>query len=225
MPETTKSALIAGSTGLVGSELLQYILDRTAYEKVKLFVRRPLTIKHPKLEQIVVDFDHLDQYKENFQVDDVYCCLGTTIKKAKTKEAFQKVDQAYPLELARLSAESGVQKFLIISSMGADPKSSIFYSRVKGQVEAELQRLNLTSLHIFRPSLLLGERQEFRLGEKVAEVLAPIYSFALVGAMRKYKPIQAKDVAFAMYLTAQKPLTGTFIYESDQIQQRSKTGH
>jgi len=223
--ESNKTALLAGATGLVGNELLQYILQRPAYTKVKVLVRRPLQIEHPKLEQIVVDFDHLEQYQEHFRVDDVYCCLGTTIKKAGSQETFKKVDYEYPLALAKLAKQGGAQKFLIITALGSDANSNIFYNRVKGEVEEAIKQIGLPSLHIFQPSLLLGDRQEFRFGEKIGVVLSPLISPLMVGSMKKYRPIQAKDVAFAMYLTAQKSLTGTFVYKSDQIQKRSKTGH
>lgn len=225
MSEVKKSALLAGASGLVGSELLKYILDRPVYEKVKVFVRKAMNIEHPKLEQIVVDYDHLDQYQEHFRVDDVFCCLGTTIKKAGSQAAFQKVDFEYPLALAKLAKQGGAQKFLIITALGSDANSKVFYNRVKGEVEEAIKKIGLPSLQIFQPSLLLGNRQEFRFGEKVAIVLSPLFSLLLAGPMKKYKPIQAKDVAFAMYLTAQKPSWGNHTYESDQILNRSRTGH
>jgi uncharacterized protein YbjT (DUF2867 family) len=217
-----KTALIVGASGLVGNELLKILLEANDYEKIKIFTRNRLNLDHPKLEQLVVEFDQLDQYKDHLNVNDVFCCLGTTIKKAGTQEAFKRVDYEYPLELARLARFSGIDKFLIITAMGANKDSKIFYNRVKGEVEEELTKIDFPSLIIFRPSLLLGNRKEFRLGERIASVLSPIYSFVLAGSLRKYKPIQAKDVARAMYVSAQRKNLGNRILQSDEIYHLSK---
>jgi uncharacterized protein YbjT (DUF2867 family) len=219
--EKKKSALLVGATGLVGGELLTLLLDHSGYEKVKVFTRKPLNNNHPKLEQIGMDFDDLNLYKEHFNVTDVYCCLGTTIKKAGSQSAFRKVDYDYPVVLAKLAEERNVEKFLIITAMGADKSSKVFYNRVKGKVEEELRNSGIGTLHIFRPSLLLGERQEFRLGEKLAIILSPVLSIAMVGVLRKYKPIQAKNVAKGMFIAGQTQKTGIFIYPSDEIQEIS----
>jgi uncharacterized protein YbjT (DUF2867 family) len=218
MMNDKKSALLVGATGLVGYELLTILLQQPEYETVKVFTRKKIEINHPRLEQIIVDFDNLSRQKEHFKVNDVYCCLGTTIKKAGTQEAFRKVDFEYPVDIANLARENGVEKFLIISAMGADKHSKVFYNRVKGEVEEEIKKVGFTALHIFRPSLLLGKRKEFRLGEKIAIVVSPILSVAMVGSLKKYKPIQAKDVAFAMYRAGQNKAHGNFMYLSDQIQ-------
>jgi uncharacterized protein YbjT (DUF2867 family) len=217
MEKTIKSALIVGATGLVGNELLNVLLTQSKYESVKVLTRRFIPLNHPKLEQIITDFDQLKQYQQHFQVDDVYCCLGTTIKTAGSQDAFKKVDFTYPLELAQLTKASGAQKFFMISSMGADANSKVFYSRVKGEVETELKKLGFSSLHIFRPSLLLGDRKEFRLGEKVGVLLSPVLSFLMVGSLKKYKPIHARNVAMAMYKASELPESGSFTYESDEI--------
>lgn len=213
----TKSALIVGATGLVGKELVNILLNQTNYDSVMVLTRKLLPITHPKLEQIITDFDQLNQYQQHLQVDDVYCCLGTTIKTAGSQDAFRKVDFTYPLELAVLTKSLGAQKFLIITAMGADPNSKVFYSRVKGEIEAELKSLGFPALHIFRPSLLLGERQEFRLGERIGVILSPVLSFLMVGSLKKYKPIHARDVAMAMYQAGQLPKSGSFTHESDEI--------
>jgi uncharacterized protein YbjT (DUF2867 family) len=218
-----KTALLVGATGLVGGDLLTILLgNNSGYQKVKVFTRKPLEIHHPKLEQTIVDFDKLYQYKEHFKVADVYCCLGTTIKKAGSQGAFRKVDYEYPIELAQLAEESAVERFLIITAMGSDKSSKVFYNRVKGEVEEKLQHTIIPSIHIFRPSLLLGEREEFRLGEKVAIMLSPILSLAMIGGLRKYRPIQANNVAKAMFLAGQTQRTGTSIYSSDEIQDISE---
>ncbi|USK68899.1 oxidoreductase [Peribacillus asahii] len=217
-----RKALIVGATGLVGNELLRILLQSNTYENVKALVRKPISIKHPKLTQRLVDFNALEKYEEEFAVYDVFCCLGTTIKKAGSQEAFKKVDFEYPLKAAKLAKKKGANQFLIISAMGANSQSRIFYNRVKGVIEEALKQVQLPSLHIFRPSLLLGKRNEFRLGERFAEMVSPIFLPLLIGKLRKYKPIQAKDVAQAMYQIAKQNRKGEFVYESNQILNNSK---
>lgn len=214
---SAKSALIAGATGLTGSELVKVLLDDPAYDKVKVLVRRPLDMDHPKLEQIHADFYQLKKYAERFDVDDVYCCLGTTIRKAGSQKAFRRVDYEYPVAIAELAKEAGAKNFLVISAMGADARSNIFYSRVKGQMEDALKKMEFKALHIFQPSLLLGERNEFRLGEKAASLLAPAFSPLLRGGMKKYKPIEAKQVAKAMCEAAKSEKNGVLVHSSDEI--------
>lgn len=220
-----KSALIAGATGLTGKELVKILLDHPAYDKIRIFVRRPLDIEHPKLEQVRVDFNRLDDYKEFFEVDEVFCCLGTTIKKAGSQKAFRRVDYEFPAALGVLAKSAGVQKFLVISAMGADSRSSIFYNRVKGQMEDRLKKLDIPALHIFRPSLLLGDRREFRAGEKAASLLAPVFSPLLRGGMQKYKPIQAERVAQAMCAAAQSESGGVAVHLSDEIAEMGLTAN
>ncbi|MFT4412261.1 oxidoreductase [Fredinandcohnia humi] len=213
-----KKALIAGSTGLIGSELLQFLIHAKEYEKVFALVRRPLDINHPKLIEIIVDYSRLEEYARYFAVDDVFVCLGTTIKKAKTQEAMYKVDVEYPVKIGRLAKEKGATHYLLVSSMNANPKSRIFYSRMKGELEEKIQRLSFEYLSIFRPSLLLGNRQEFRLGEEFAAVLSKGLRFIFVGPLRKYTAIQGKTVAKAMYNTAQHKQPQKIIYHSQEIQ-------
>ena len=217
-----RSALILGATGLVGNELLHILLQSNTYESVKIFIRKPLSIDHPKLTQKLVDFNVLEKYEEEFTVQDVFCCLGTTIKKAGSQEEFKKVDFEYPLEAAKLAKKNGAEQFLIVSAMGANRHSRIFYSRVKGEIEEALKQVQFPSLHIFRPSLLLGKRNEFRFGERVAEISSPLFSPFLKGKLGKYKPIRGKDVAQAMYQIAKKNRKGESVYEGEQIFQNSK---
>ena len=212
-----KSALVLGSSGLEGSHLLKYLLEDPEYSRVVALVRNRLFLEHPKLEQLVIDFEELENYREYFILDQVFCCLGTTMKKAGTKEAFIKVDLEYPVESARIAKKSGVKKFLIISALGANEKSAVFYNRVKGQVECGIKKLGLDSLDIFRPSLLLGTRRDFRPAEKAAAILSRLLSFSFVGPLKKYRPVEAKAVAFAMYSSAIKGTAGINIYESDKI--------
>jgi uncharacterized protein YbjT (DUF2867 family) len=152
-------------------------------------------------------------------VDDVFCCLGTTIKKAGSQAAFRKVDFTYAYEAAQLAVQQGAEHFLLVSSLGADANSSVFYSRVKGELEIAIAALPFAAVSIFQPSLLLGERAEFRFGERLAEPLAKVLSVFLLGPLRKYRAIEAHTVAAAMIHVAKSPGKGVTIYESDRIQE------
>jgi uncharacterized protein YbjT (DUF2867 family) len=215
----TRTALIVGATGLVGQSCLEYLLQDKRYSMVTSLVRKKLPLKDPKLQQEVVNFDHLESSKALVKGDDVYCCLGTTINKAGSKENFRKVDHDYVLKTARLALENGAHKFMVVTSVGADPGSGIFYTKVKGEVEEDLKALGYPELHIFRPASLSGDRGEFRFGEKVSLGVLKVFDFAMVGGLKKYKPIEAKTVARAMLLVAEKPNPGVHIYESEEIKQ------
>lgn len=218
--ERMKKGLILGASGLVGQEVVKLLLQDNSYDQVILIVRRRLALEHPKCEQVVIaDFDQLKDLAPYFQVTNVFCCLGTTIKLAKSKDAFRKVDYEYPIVAAQLAAQYDVHRFLIISAMGANPKSSIFYNRVKGEVEEALQKLNMKAVHIFRPSLLLGEREEFRLGEKIAAVLSPVWNILCRGPLRQYRAIRARNVAKAMVRIGDSPSSGVHTYLSHDIEE------
>ncbi|WP_240675824.1 NAD(P)H-binding protein [Ammoniphilus sp. CFH 90114] len=213
-----KKALIIGATGLVGKEVLNILLEGDTYESITILVRKKPSISHGKLVCIVLDdFSNMEQHSKLFQVDDVYCCLGTTIKKAKTKENFKQVDFTYPLMAAQLAKEYGVKRFLLVSAMGADSRSSIFYNRVKGELELAVQQIHLPSFLIFRPSLLLGERAELRVGERMASLVFAFLPFLFKGALIKYRPIEGRDVASMMVRMAETYLPGTHIFENDQM--------
>jgi len=212
-----KTALIAGATGLTGSTLLKILTASDVYEKISLVSRKMLSVQHTKTEEVLVDFDKLEDFANRLHADDVFCCLGTTIKKAGSKEILKKVDYEYPLQLAKITKGNGAKRFLLVSAMGASEKSPFFYSRVKGALEKSLSDLGFDALHIFRPSLLLGKRNEFRFGEQVAVILFKMLSWAFVGPLRKYKGIKAETVANAMFIAAQKDGQGVKIWESDMI--------
>lgn len=212
-----RTALVAGATGLVGGHLVRVLVGRPEYSQVTVLVRRKLDFAHPKLTQRVVDFDHLETHADAFAVDDVFCCLGTTIKKAGSQPAFRKVDFDYPLAMGRLAKAHGAQRYLLVSSMGANARSSVFYSRVKGEVENALAELGLPAVLIFRPSLLLGERQEHRFGESVAAAVTKVINPLMVGGLRKYRGIEGLTVARAMVAAAGTAVTGVQVYESDRI--------
>jgi uncharacterized protein YbjT (DUF2867 family) len=212
----SKTALLAGATGLIGAQLMDALLASDYYREVRILVRRPLLKKHPRLTEIVFDFDHPDPGR--VQADDVFCCLGTTMKKAGSKEAFFTVDYEYPMLIARLSRQNGARCFVIVTSMGADPESMFFYNRVKGEVEEDLREFDFERLHYVRPSLLLGHRQEKRLGEKTGEILMRILNPLMVGPLRKFRAIDSAKVARAMLALAQQPDKGVHIHFSDELQ-------
>jgi uncharacterized protein YbjT (DUF2867 family) len=210
-----KTALIAGSTGLIGSQLMQLLLNDDHYTIVKAISRKPLEITHPKLENIVLDFDRLTEHHDKLKADDVFCCLGTTIKKVKTKEKFRKVDFDYPVELAKLTKANGAEQYLLVSALGADKNSKIFYNQVKGEVEEAIGQIGFKSYHIFRPSLLMGDRNESRSGEEAGKVFFKYFGF-LVPV--KYKGIDSIKVARAMQQLAVLYQNGMQIHESKELQ-------
>lgn len=216
-----QTALIAGATGLVGQELLRILLQGEQYERVVAIVRRSLEIEHPKLKEIVCDFDHLHEIQEKLVLDDVFCCLGTTIKKAKTKEAMYQVDVEYPLEIANLTIKKGAKHFLLISAINANSNSFLFYPRIKGELEEQLKAFSFESLSIFRPSLLLGERKEFRFGEKMAEKLVKGLSPFMKSSWKSRLAIEARTVAQAMYSVAEEKEKGMTIYEPMMIEKKA----
>lgn len=183
------------------------------------FVRKELPLSDPKLVQRVIDFDRIARLSTFPRVDDVFCCLGTTLRTAGTQDAFYRVDFTYVYELARLASLSRSRQFLLVSSMGASPKSHIFYSRVKGEVEEAVRKLAFEGLYIFRPSLLAGQRSESRRGETAMNTVLSAVSFALIGPAAKYRPIKAEAVASAMVRVARQGYRGVHLFESDRIRE------
>jgi uncharacterized protein YbjT (DUF2867 family) len=217
-----RTALILGATGLVGGYLLDNILENNKYERVHIISRSEVLKKHPKLVTYILELSRMEDVREAFNVSDVFCCLGTTMKNAGSKEAFKKVDLDFPLLAAKLAAEGEAEQFLIVSAMGASSNSSFFYNRVKGELEERVKSFPFKGVHIFRPSLLLGNRKEFRLGEKIAENLSTRLPFLFRGSLKKYAPIKAEQVAKFMAEKAIKGEKGIFIYESDEMNRLQK---
>jgi len=211
-----KTALVAGSTGLIGSQLLQLLLNSDRYSKVIALTRQDLPILHSKLVQVKVDFARLGEHNDELKADDIFCCLGTTMAKAGSKENFNQVDFYFPLLLAKTSYGRGGKQFLIVSALGADSESSIYYNRVKGEMEEAVSQVGFDTLHIFRPSLLLGPRTEKRSGEDAAKFFYKVFGFLIP---KKYKAIDSLKVARAMLHVANAETKGTHIYESSELQQ------
>lgn len=207
-----RSAIIAGASGLVGSFCLQRLLQDSRYDCIHSLVRTASGITHPRLVEHLVDFDKLDTQPVPPGVDDVYCCLGTTIAKAGSRNAFEKVDHDYVLALARVTRLGGAQRFLLVSALGADPVSSVYYNRVKGCIEVDIQQLDFPSLHIFRPSLLTGPRKEFRFGERLAAPIASVLRPIMRGGLARYRAVHADHVAACMIKAAFKDMEGVEIH-------------
>lgn len=214
---TGRTALVAGGSGLVGGYCLEELLASHRYDRVLAVGRRPLARSHQKLEARRADFDRLDALGDALRADDVFCCLGTTIRKAGTRDAFRRIDRDHPLALARAAAQYGAATFAVVSSLGADPTSRTFYLRVKGELEAALEALPLRTLLVFRPSVLLGPRAESRPVETVGKAILWAVTPLLRGRLAQYRPIHGRDVARAMVRLAGQDLEGTHVLESDEI--------
>jgi uncharacterized protein YbjT (DUF2867 family) len=209
-----KTALLAGSTGLIGKLLLQRLLESSRYSKVIALTRQDLPA-HPRLVQIKTEFEKVRESAGDLKADDVFCCLGTTMQKAGSKENFYKVDFEYPLLLSKISLSLGAKQFLLVSALGADKTSSIYYNKVKGEIEEAIVQVGFEAVHIFRPSLLLGPRAEKRAGEDTAKLLYKILGFLIP---KKYKAIDAVKVARAMIHASEKDQKGVFTHESAELQ-------
>jgi uncharacterized protein YbjT (DUF2867 family) len=213
-----RMAIVAGASGLVGAHCLRRLLASGLHEHVIAFVRGPLNVTHKRLQQRTVDFDRLGRMSAFPRAQDVFCCLGTTMKKAGSEEAFRKVDYEYVVRLAESSIRTGADRFFLVSAVGADPKSRVFYSRVKGEAEDAVARLGFAGLHIFRPSLLVGRRSEKRPGEELGIAAARLVSGVLFGPARKYRPIKADTVARAMIVVAREGSPGAHLYNADEME-------
>ena len=213
--EIMKTAIIIGATGLVGGTLVEQILDNPAYSKVVLLLRKPLNISHSKLVQEIIDFDKPDASK--IMGDDLFCAMGTTLAKAGSKEKQYKIDCTYPHEIGKIAKANGVKRYILVSSIGADFGSSTFYLRTKGDLEQKIKSLNFQNFVSLRPSFLLGDRKEFRLGEKIGIIIAKVLSPLMLGGLKKYRGIEASTVAKSMQILANQGLTGVHFMESDEI--------
>ena len=212
-----KTALIAGATGLVGSELLQLLVKSDHYKTIHVITRRPIETGSDKIVTHTADSETIENLMISEKMDHAFCALGTTIKKAKTKENFRRIDHDYVLAFAKKTVGFGAEKFMVVSSLGANPKSLFFYNRVKGEVEQALQQVQIKHLFIFRPSLLLGKRNEQRSGEEIATRIYRLLEPLFIGKLKKYKGIEAATVAKAMIEAALHETDETRIYESDEI--------
>jgi len=211
-----KSAIVFGATGLIGNFVVKQLLDDRRYSKVRLLSRKLIDLKHDKLEQHVVNFDNLLSFRALVKADHVYCCFGTTIKKAGSQKEFIKIDHDIPLRISKFANENGAVYFALVSSLGANSASSNFYCNVKGLLEDNVKEQFKEKIGIFRPSLLLGEREELRRAERIGQRLFPLLNPLLLGRLKRYKAIKAETVAQAMITIAFRD-TELTVFESEEI--------
>ncbi|UOQ97257.1 NAD(P)H-binding protein [Hymenobacter sp. 5317J-9] len=212
-----KTALLAGATGLIGSQLLPLLLASDRYAKVIVVGRKAVPTIHPKLVQVTTELDQLEDVRLKLIADDVFCCLGTTMAQAGSKEVFYKVDFLYVVKLAAVATANFASQFMVVSSMGADAESRIYYSRVKGEMEAAVRQTPFRAIHIFRPSLLLGERARPRLGERLGAAVLALLRPLLRGPLLKYRPVTGTTVAAAMLRAAEEDGGGVRVHESNEL--------
>lgn len=218
-----KTAIIAGATGAIGTDLLALLLKAAEYDQVHCLVRCPLGFSHPKLIVHSINFDKWDPQTlinthPELMHGQVFCCLGSTLKQAGSVDAFKRIDKEYVLSVAKFAEKSSALGFSLISAIGANAASSNYYTQTKGEVEQQVQQYHIPTIRIFRPSLLHTKRAQFRLGEYVGFILLTLFSPLLQGRLKKYRAISTKQVAKALYRASLAEYDGVVIYESDDIQ-------
>jgi uncharacterized protein YbjT (DUF2867 family) len=212
-----KTAIVFGSTGLIGNLLIEELTKSDNYSAIKSFVRQSTGISENKVEEIVGDFSNPASFSGLISGDDIFICLGTTIKKAGSVVNMEKIDRDLPLEIARAALSAGVKGLAVVSSIGASPKTSNYYLRIKGEMEEGIMQLPFDCKAIVRPSMLLGERKEKRTGEMVGKVVMTAFKPVLIGKLMKYRAIHGRDVAKAMINILNTPQE-KIIFESDELQ-------
>ena len=218
MPVPLRSAVVLGATGLVGSRIVRLLMKDPTCEGVVALGRRPSGLASPTLKDVTTDLDRPETYREYLGVDCVFCALGTTIKKAGSEHAFRRVDYEYPLAVARAAVDQGARRYVVVSAVGADAKSGVFYNRVKGELEEALRGLPFArGVRILHPSVLLGERGESRPLEQVAASLMRATAPLFAGGLKKYRAITADDVAAAAITAARSDGDGPVVYEGSSL--------
>lgn len=221
MEEEKKTAIILGATGLTGGKLLKLLLADNRYQKVKLFSRSSVGIQHEKLEEHLGDLMNLSRFKEDFIGQEVFCCIGTTKAKTPNNELYEKIDYGIPVEAAKLCVENEIPTFVVVSALGADAKSKIFYNRIKGQMEEAVLQQQIKNTYILQPSLIGGKREEKRLGEWLFKQLMKIGNLLLIGGLKKYRSIEPDSIAQCMLWVANNDYPNGKI-ESDKIKELAK---
>lgn len=212
-----KTAIILGATGLTGGYLLAELLADDRYEKIILFSRRSKGIDSPKIQEYLIDFTHLAQYKEQFVANDVFCCVGTTQRKTPDKEVYKAIDFHIPVKAAQLAESNEAEAFIVMSSIGANPQSKTFYTRLKGKMEEKVATFSIPKIHLLRPALINAKREEFRFGELIFRGMAKLLDYVMVGPLEKYRSIHPKTIAKAMVWLANHPHE-RMVVESDTLQ-------
>jgi uncharacterized protein YbjT (DUF2867 family) len=213
-----KTAIILGATGLTGSLLLKRLLADESYKEIKLFSRRPSGITSPKIREFIGDVLQLESFKEDFMADEVFCCIGTTSSKTRDRTVYRAIDFGIPVTAAKLASENNISTFVVMSSLGANAGSNVFYTRTKGEMEQAVLDQRIPNTYILRPSLIVGQRETNRFGEKVGEVMLKLFSVFLLGGLKKYRAIKADTIAAAMILLS-KTLPDNQIVLSDRIEE------
>lgn len=211
-----KTAIILGATGLTGSLVMDILLNDERYDCVKLFSRKSAGKTHPKLTEFIVSVLDLESEKSDFTADEVYCCIGTTKKKTPDQDLYTKIDFGIPVKAAKLCVENGIQTMAVVSAIGADPKSKIFYNRTKGNMEQAVLNSGIEHSYILRPSLISGDRKEKRFGEKIGAIVFKILSPLFIGGLKKYRAVKAESIANRMVQLANSD-TPSRILESNEI--------
>ncbi len=211
-----KSILI-GATGLIGKALLNQLISGNLSKEIETWIRKPSGFADPRFTEMVLAFDEIQNIPQA-KADHLFCCLGTTIRKAKTKEAFRKVDETYVVNLAKLAERSRINCFLVVSSIGANPMARNLYLHTKGEMEQQVKACSIPSIYILRPSMLLGDREEKRFMEDIGKIISKLVNPFLFGSLRKYRAIYAETVATAMINCARESNPGVHVLESDEIQ-------
>tara|TARA_Y100001970_G_scaffold51574_1_gene65227 strand:+ start:7297 stop:7956 length:660 start_codon:yes stop_codon:yes gene_type:complete len=217
-----KTAIIFGSSGLIGNELFKTILLNGLYDKIKIFVRTIPEVNNPKVEIIKTDFTNLEQYKDKIKGDECFFCIGTTKKDTPDKDQYRRIEYNIPIDVAKIAKGNSVNAFFYISSIGANTNASSNYLKNKGQVEEELKNLNFPRLAIIRPSLLVGNRKSFRLGEVIFTPIMNTLTFFAFGSLKKYKPIKIKNVVKSIIYIS-KNETNQRVFESDELEEIAKS--
>jgi uncharacterized protein YbjT (DUF2867 family) len=211
-----KTAVVFGTTGLIGNLLLEELILSDSYSGIKTFVRQPSGVTHKKMQEIAVDFSNPDTYTNQIKGEDLFICLGTTIKKAGSIKKMEEIDRDLIVLIASVASANGMKRIAVVSSIGANAASSNYYLRIKGEMEHEILKLKFDNIVIVRPSMLLGERKEKRAGEAAGKVVMKIVNPVLVGKMKKYRSIHGRDVAKAMISILHREQTKN-VYESDEL--------
>lgn len=213
-----KTAIVLGATGLTGGLLLQLLLEDERYKKVLLFSRHGIGFAHPKMEEHLVDLMALEEQGALFRADEVFCCIGTTRAKTKSKKKYRKIDFGIPVSAAKLCKQNGIDSFLVISALGANAGSSLFYNRIKGEMENAVLQEGIKKVHILRPSLISGKREEIRIGEWLLRQLMKGLNLVCVGPLEKFRSIAPETIAKAMVWLANNPYGNNRI-ASDKIKE------
>jgi uncharacterized protein YbjT (DUF2867 family) len=212
-----KTAIVIGATGLVGSHIVKQLCEDNNYSEIKIFTRKSLNLSNPKIKEFIVDFENFESFSENITGDELFSAMGTTLKKAGSKENQYKVDYTFQYKTAEIAGKNGVKKYLLVSSVGANERSMIFYSKIKGKLENEVMKLNFQNVLIFRPSGLLGDRTEKRSGEEFGIKFMGFF-VKIIPPLRKYRPIHVEIVAKGMIKSTYRNYTEkNIIIESHQI--------